>query len=202
MGVVSNALAKMGFSMTLPQSQPTKSGLFGDSILPSPMMTAPSNKPIQGEQNMSEYTDKLLKQYGTNEGNNVKYDIWADGQGTQKIMAPETTTASDIDNLTKAGFKNMGTQTDNAFNMETMLDRWNTEPKKLANDSASDGSMLDKAWDNIGGIGTALSGAASIYDAFNKKKYQDKIVKMEEQRIAKANSRMDKAQKAFESVWS
>jgi len=51
------------------------------------------------------------------------------------------------------------------------------------------------------GIGAIASAAAGIYDAHNKKKYQDKVFKMEEDRVNRANARQDKQQAAYEKVF-
>lgn len=58
---------------------------------------------------------------------------------------------------------------------------------------------------NIGstmqGIGAIAGAAAGIYDARNKKKYQDKIFGMEEKRVARETARQDKQQAAYDKVF-
>lgn len=51
------------------------------------------------------------------------------------------------------------------------------------------------------GIGAIAGAAAGIYDAYNKKKYQDKVFGMEEQRVARATQRQDKQQAAYDKVF-
>jgi hypothetical protein len=50
----------------------------------------------------------------------------------------------------------------------------------------------------IGGVGTALSGAASVYNAIQTKNYQDKLFKMEKERVDRANARQEKLQNNYE----
>lgn len=59
-----------------------------------------------------------------------------------------------------------------------------------------------------GGMGSTLQGisaiagaAAGIYDAYNKKKYQDKVFKMEENRVNREVARQDKQQSAYDKVF-
>lgn len=58
---------------------------------------------------------------------------------------------------------------------------------------------------NIGstlqGIGAIAGVAASIYDSHNRQKYQDKVFKMEEDRVDRAKARQDKQQAAYEKVF-
>ena len=75
-------------------------------------------------------------------------------------------------------------------------------------DSAGLGSKTSSGMfsgDNIGstmqGIGSIATAAAGIYDAHNKKKYQDKVFGMEEQRVARATERQDKQQAAYDKVF-
>ncbi|MDD2267467.1 hypothetical protein [Sulfuricurvum sp.] len=63
-------------------------------------------------------------------------------------------------------------------------------------------------FDNMKGLGTTLQGigaiasaAAGVYDAYNKKKYQDKVFGMEEARVNRENARQDKQQLAYEKVF-
>lgn len=51
------------------------------------------------------------------------------------------------------------------------------------------------------GIGALAGAAAGIYDAYNKKKYQDKVFGMEEQRVARATARQDKQQANYDKVF-
>jgi len=61
---------------------------------------------------------------------------------------------------------------------------------------------------SAGNIGSTLQGgaaiasiAAGVYDTHNRKKYQDKVFKMEEERVNRANARQDKQQAAYEKVF-
>jgi hypothetical protein len=59
--------------------------------------------------------------------------------------------------------------------------------------------------ENIGGtlqgIGAIAGAAAGIYDAHNKKKYQDKVFAMEEKRVARETERQDKQQANYDKVF-
>ena len=58
---------------------------------------------------------------------------------------------------------------------------------------------------NIGGTmqgrGQIATAAAGIYDAYNKKEYQDKMFGMEEARVKRATERQDKQQANYEKVF-
>jgi hypothetical protein len=51
------------------------------------------------------------------------------------------------------------------------------------------------------GIGAIAGAAAGMYDAYNKKKYQDKVFGMEETRVARETARQDKQQAAYDKVF-
>lgn len=55
---------------------------------------------------------------------------------------------------------------------------------------------------SLGGIGSAVKGVASIWEAYNKKEYQDKIFGMEEKRVARQTKKEDDAQAALNAAWS
>jgi len=59
----------------------------------------------------------------------------------------------------------------------------------------------DKIGGTLQGIGAIAGAAAGIYDAYNKKKYQDKVFGMEEKRVARETERQDKQQGAYEKVF-
>ncbi len=67
-------------------------------------------------------------------------------------------------------------------------------------------SFFDKAFETpgatIGGIGTLVSGLGALYGAKLTKDYQNKIVKMEEDRISDNKSRQSRQQAAFDKVWN
>lgn len=79
-----------------------------------------------------------------------------------------------------------------------------TDPQNVAQSYTDKGWSFDKMFnsDNIGstlgGIGTAVSGAAAIYNAYQTKQYQDKLFKMEKERVDRANERQAKAQANYE----
>lgn len=61
---------------------------------------------------------------------------------------------------------------------------------------------------SLGGVGSTMQGigaiagaAAGMYDAYNKKKYQDKVFGMEEKRVARETARQDKQQAAYDKVF-
>lgn len=69
------------------------------------------------------------------------------------------------------------------------------------------GSM-EKSDGGFGGVGTTIQGiaavaqaAAGFYDAHNRKNYQDKVFKMEEDRVARATQRQDKRQANYDKVF-
>lgn len=51
------------------------------------------------------------------------------------------------------------------------------------------------------GIGAIAGAAAGIYDAYNKKKYQDKVFGMEEKRVTRETARQDKQQANYDKVF-
>lgn len=55
--------------------------------------------------------------------------------------------------------------------------------------------------ENMQGFGSIAQAAAGIYDAHNRKVYQDKVFKMEEDRVNRANTKQDKQQAAYEKVF-
>lgn len=70
----------------------------------------------------------------------------------------------------------------------------------------SDGMFGDAfSSENIGGtmqgIGVVAGSAAEIYDAYNKKKYQDKVFGMEEKRVARETDRQDRQQASYDRVF-
>lgn len=73
---------------------------------------------------------------------------------------------------------------------------------------SSSSSFLDKAFsgDNIGsslgGIGIITKGVGSIWDAYNKKEYQDEMVSMEKARVAREVDKQTKAQAALDKAWA
>lgn len=74
------------------------------------------------------------------------------------------------------------------------------------NTSSTDGVFGDSfSSGNIGGtmqgIGSIATAAAGIYDAHNKKKYQDKVFGMEEKRVERETGRQDKQQVAYDKVF-
>ena len=102
-------------------------------------------------------------------------------------------------------------QSDNMFEFDfTKSQNPLTDPQNVAQ------SYTDKGWDfgkmfdgdnigsTLGGIGTGISGAAAIYNAYQTKQYQDKLFKMEKERVDRANERQAKAQAAYDNSkgWS
>lgn len=68
----------------------------------------------------------------------------------------------------------------------------------------SAGGLLDMKGgmgSTLQGIGAIAGAAAGIYDAYNKKKYQDKVFKMEENRVNREIARQDKQQANYEKVF-
>lgn len=53
----------------------------------------------------------------------------------------------------------------------------------------------------IQGAAAIAQTAASIYDAHNRKSYQDKVFKMEENRIAREQAKQDRQQAAYDKVF-
>lgn len=51
------------------------------------------------------------------------------------------------------------------------------------------------------GIGAVTGALASVYGIQQQKKYQDKVLKMEEDRVEKNEARRDEKQAAYEKVW-
>lgn len=63
------------------------------------------------------------------------------------------------------------------------------------------GFTLGSVGSTMQGIGAIAGAAAGMYDAYNKRKYQDKVFGMEEQRVARATARQDKQQAAYDKVF-
>jgi hypothetical protein len=59
----------------------------------------------------------------------------------------------------------------------------------------------DKIGGTLSGIGEIAKAGAAIYDAHNKKKYQDKVFGMEEKRVERETERQDKQQANYEKVF-
>ncbi|HOI83605.1 MAG TPA: hypothetical protein PKW30_04800 [Campylobacterales bacterium] len=66
--------------------------------------------------------------------------------------------------------------------------------------------FFDKAFETpgatIGGIGALVSGVGALYGAKMTKDYQNKILKMEEDRVNTNKERQAKQQAAFDKVWN
>ena len=125
-------------------------------------------------------------------------------------MDPFNTTDTDITNLTKAGFTKdtsgiIGTDADSFGSFKANLNKGFDVGADVANNQANSGWDFSKMFDNsnnigstVGGIGTALSGAAAVYNAVQAKNYQDKLFSMEKDRVDKANARQTKAQADYD----
>jgi len=90
----------------------------------------------------------------------------------------------------------------------SMMDQINDvkSPFSLGGESAGGldlGGMFkpDKIGGTLQGIGAIATAAASVYDAYNKKEYQDKVFKMEEKRVKRETERQDKQQANYEKVF-
>jgi hypothetical protein len=59
----------------------------------------------------------------------------------------------------------------------------------------------DKIGGTLSGIGEIAKAGAMVYDAYNKKKYQDKVFGMEEKRVARETARQDKQQANYDKVF-
>lgn len=55
---------------------------------------------------------------------------------------------------------------------------------------------------DLGGAAAIAKGIGSIWDAYNKKQYQEEIVDMEKERVAREVDKQKKAQSAFDSAWA
>ena len=55
---------------------------------------------------------------------------------------------------------------------------------------------------DLKGMGSIAQGIGSIWDAYNKKEYQDEIVKMEKDRVNREVAKQAKAQSAFDAAWA
>lgn len=83
----------------------------------------------------------------------------------------------------------------------------NITGEHIGADSLKGGFSFGDAFsaDNIGGtmqgIGSIAGAAAGMYDAYNKKKYQDKVFGMEEKRVKRETERQDKQQAAYDKVF-
>ena len=69
-----------------------------------------------------------------------------------------------------------------------------------SNDSSALTDSLSKV--TLGGLGSAVKGVASIWDAYNKKQYQDKVFGMEEKRVARQTKKEDDAQAGLNAAWA
>ena len=67
--------------------------------------------------------------------------------------------------------------------------------------TSSDVGKSTGSWD-LKGMGSIAQGIGSIWDAYNKKEYQDEMVGMEKARVAREVDKQTKAQKAFDSAWA
>lgn len=55
---------------------------------------------------------------------------------------------------------------------------------------------------DLGGISSLAKGIGGIWDAYNKKQYQDEIVGMEKERVNREVAKQAKAQSALEAAWA
>jgi len=94
----------------------------------------------------------------------------------------------------------LGAGVDQGMSLDSIL----AKPDAMKSAVGFDLGNMFKA-NNIGGtlqgIGAIAGAAAGIYDAHNKKKYQDKVFGMEEKRVARETERQDKQQANYEKVF-
>jgi len=74
-----------------------------------------------------------------------------------------------------------------------------TTPKTKTKTEAQTGSSLGST---LSGIGAVTGALATIYGIHEQKAYQDKVLGMEEKRIAKNEMLRDKQQAAYDAVWA
>lgn len=55
---------------------------------------------------------------------------------------------------------------------------------------------------DLKGMGSIAQGIGSIWDAYNKKEYQDEMVGMEKARVAREVDKQTKAQAALDKAWA
>lgn len=67
----------------------------------------------------------------------------------------------------------------------------------ITTSDVSKGGGLD-----LGGLGAITKGIGSIWDAYNKKEYQDEMVGMEKARVAREVDKQKKAQAALDKAWA
>lgn len=83
----------------------------------------------------------------------------------------------------------------------TMLDKIKAMPDAMNTKQSAGGLFGDNMGSTMMGIGSIASAAAGIYNAYNQKKYQDKLFKMEETRVKRETARQDQQQKNYEKVF-
>lgn len=90
-----------------------------------------------------------------------------------------------------------------AMNNMTMLDQINAAPNALDGGKSAGGLFGTNGGvgGTMQGVAAVASAAAGIYDAYNKKKYQDKVFGMEEKRVARETQRQDKQQASYDKVF-
>lgn len=107
--------------------------------------------------------------------------------------------ADDYDPLAKEDFgleQSSGNFTNDYFNENiSSIDATDT----LTNKPLFDFDLGDM---DLKGMGSIAQGIGSIWDAYNKKEYQDEIVKMEKERVNREVAKQAKAQSAFDAAWA
>ena len=123
------------------------------------------------------------------------------------------------DTVQSSVFKNAGikrnnklidTYTNEDFNIEHIGDEVDgsmfvdTHLADSVNSSLGDKNFFDFDLGDMDlkGMGSIAQGIGSIWDAYNKKEYQDEIVKMEKDRVNREVAKQAKAQNAFDAAWA